>query len=103
MESLPFSNFTNNSLCLQGYFAFWVVLAAIWTIVATVVATLLPLVEARRILLRIISNMLGLQVGTSTDARVEPVKQAPDYCADPTEQKFNVANSQLHHTSNDVI
>jgi hypothetical protein len=41
---------------LQGYFTWWVVLSFIWSIVAFVLATLLPIVEAWREVALVLSH-----------------------------------------------
>lgn len=74
-------------LCAQGYFTFWVVLAAVWTIIATLVATIQPLVEARRALYRVIGNMLGLPMGPKPDNSVKPLDQAQDYEKSPVKSQ----------------
>ncbi|KAG6557244.1 hypothetical protein Mapa_001171 [Marchantia paleacea] len=71
----------------QGYFTFWVILAAVWTIIATVVATVQPLVEARRALFRVIGNMLGLPMGSKPDNSVKPLDQAQEYEKSPVRVK----------------
>ena len=42
-----------------GYFTFWVILSLIWGLVATVIATLLPIWEARASLISMCMHLVG--------------------------------------------
>lgn len=42
-----------------GYFTFWVVLSLIWGLVATVIATLLPIWESREALISMCKYLVG--------------------------------------------
>lgn len=42
-----------------GYFTFWVVLSLIWGLIATVIATLLPIWESREALISVCKYMVG--------------------------------------------
>ena len=42
-----------------GYFTFWVIISLIWGLVATVIATLLPLWEARASLISMGMHLIG--------------------------------------------
>lgn len=46
-------------ICVAGYFTFWVILSLIWGLVATVIATLLPLWEARKALISVCMHLIG--------------------------------------------
>lgn len=43
----------------EGYFTFWVVLSLIWGLVATVIATLLPIWESREALINVCKHLVG--------------------------------------------
>ncbi|KAL3698887.1 hypothetical protein R1sor_012963 [Riccia sorocarpa] len=56
----------------EGYFTFWVILAGIWSMIATIIAIGLPLVEARGTIISIIKNMFGLKVPVPTNGTAKP-------------------------------
>ncbi|KAL3150999.1 hypothetical protein ABBQ38_012872 [Trebouxia sp. C0009 RCD-2024] len=43
----------------QGYFTFWVILSLIWGLIATVIATLLPIWESREALVNVFKHLVG--------------------------------------------
>ena len=49
----------NNEVLLTGYFTFWVILSLIWGLVATVIATLLPIWESREALVNMCKHLVG--------------------------------------------
>jgi len=50
-----------NHMCflIAGYFTFWVVLSLIWGLIATVIATLLPIWESRDALTAMFKHLMG--------------------------------------------
>ena len=44
---------------ITGYFTFWVILSLIWGLIATVVATLLPIWESRDALINMFKHLAG--------------------------------------------
>ena len=77
------------SSCSQAYFTWWVILSLIWSIIAAVVAALLPLIEAWKIVAVIFASIMpcfpGLknvsqkirQKELDKESTVTPVKQVP--------------------------
>ncbi|KAL3145727.1 hypothetical protein ABBQ32_003256 [Trebouxia sp. C0010 RCD-2024] len=55
----------------QGYFTFWVILSLIWGLIATVIATLLPIWESREALINVGKHLMG--------KGVKPPGPQPDY------------------------
>ena len=60
-----------------GYFTFWVVLSLIWGLIATVIATLLPIWESREALISIVKHFGGK--GGSPQKAHPPVNAEPDF------------------------
>jgi len=59
-ESIPDAADTKCScFVIAGYFTFWVVLSLIWGLIATVVATLLPIWESRDALINMFKHLAG--------------------------------------------
>lgn len=64
---------------LQAYFTWWVVLALGWALIATTVATLVPLIEARRVVARVLAAAFfclpaSRRTGVKQEARHAPVE-----------------------------
>ena len=55
---------------LAGYFTFWVVLSLIWGLIATVIATLLPIWESREALINMCKHLVGK--GGPTPSKAHP-------------------------------
>jgi hypothetical protein len=56
---------------IAGYFFFWVILSMIWGIVATFVATFMPIIESRDTLKNIFVHMCGGGRGSKNHAAPE--------------------------------
>lgn len=50
---------------MQGYFTWWVVLSLIWAVVASVLATFLPILEAWRVVFQVFANIFPCIPGLS--------------------------------------
>ena len=86
-----------------GYFTFWVVLSLIWGLVATVIATLLPIWESREALVSICKYMVGK--GGSHPPKAHPAFDSqPDLKtgAGPTGTTAATADDSAHNSKFNV-
>ena len=80
----------------QAYFTWWVVLSLVWALIATVLATFLPIIEAWRILAVILASILPCIPGLKsvaaknqarpleTESPPTPIKEVPLPVEKPT-------------------
>ncbi|KAK9808723.1 hypothetical protein WJX72_002523 [[Myrmecia] bisecta] len=76
----------------EGYFTFWVVLSMIWGLIATIIATFLPIWESRDSLKSIFAHMCGKGTSPSKDAPSleKPVKEVQMPSKDDSAHAYHV-------------